>query len=385
MGNRVHSGPVPSRQGGLLSTIVRWRGATSHSTRTWSRACGGTRSSHQRRTRAMSSSGRSAIGSVFLAAADVGGIAHPVAGGGALPGDGDVDVDAEHAGEDGGGEFSGELEQGGGAGWSGADADLAEAFVEPVGADRLAGASAGQQPWGGALVSGGGVALAGGGQVKDETGERVGEDDGFPAEPQRYFAAAGLDVTEGEAADGGGLLGVEKDEQSRDPVPGLEGAVVQQLPGLCPAPFGVDDAGGACPPGGREAQAGQLLVAGPADEVPGRAALADARRGRPLVEIALRAGGQREPACGQPVQECHGGGDVPAGDAGLAVGGVGAADPVTQPAQDVPGRVAVQDFLLLRIGPAGGGLRGPAFELDEVLVAGGQRSGGDQDAAQMHQ
>ena len=41
MGNRVHSGPVPSRQGGLLSTIVRWRGATSHSTRTWSRACGG--------------------------------------------------------------------------------------------------------------------------------------------------------------------------------------------------------------------------------------------------------------------------------------------------------------------------------------------------------
>ena len=26
MGNRVHSGPVPARQGGLLSTTVRWRG-----------------------------------------------------------------------------------------------------------------------------------------------------------------------------------------------------------------------------------------------------------------------------------------------------------------------------------------------------------------------
>jgi hypothetical protein len=103
-------------------------------------------------------------------------------------------VDAEHAGEDGGGEFGGELEQGGGAGWSGADADLAEAFVEPVGADRLAGASAGQQPWGGALVSGAGMALAGGDQVKDETGERFGEYDGFSAEPQVYFAAAGLDV-----------------------------------------------------------------------------------------------------------------------------------------------------------------------------------------------
>src|SRR6266568_952129 len=227
MGNRVHSGPVPSRQGGLLSTIVRWRGATSHSTRTWSRACGETRSSHQRRTRAMSSSGSSAIGSVFLAAADVGGVGHPVAGGGALPGDGDVDVDAEHAGEDGGGEFGGELEQGGGAGWAGADADLAEAFVEPVGADRLAGASAGQQPWGGALVSGSGVALAGGGQVKDETGERFGEYDGFPAEPQVYFTAAGLDVTEGKAADGGGLLGVEQDEQPSDPVLRPEGAVIQ--------------------------------------------------------------------------------------------------------------------------------------------------------------
>src|SRR5712691_5999631 len=129
-----------------------------------------------------------------IAAADVGGIAHPVAGGGALPGDGDVDVDAGHAGEDGGGEFGGELEQGGGAGWAGADADLAEAFAEPAGADRLAGASAGQQPWGGALVSGGGVAVAGGGQVKDEAGERLGQHDGFPAQPQRYLVTAGLDV-----------------------------------------------------------------------------------------------------------------------------------------------------------------------------------------------
>src|SRR5512135_158027 len=135
----------------------------THSTRTWSRACGGTRCSHQRRTRAMSSSGSSAIWSVFLAAADVGGIGHPVAGGGVLPGDGDVDVDAEQAGEQGGGEFGSELEQGGGAGWSGADADLAEAFADPVGADRLSRTPAGQQPRGGALVSGGGVTPAGGG------------------------------------------------------------------------------------------------------------------------------------------------------------------------------------------------------------------------------
>ena len=63
-----------------------------------------------------------------------------------MPGDGDVDVDAEHAGEDRGGEFGGELEQGGGAGWAGLDADLVEPFAEAVGADRLAGPPAGQQP-----------------------------------------------------------------------------------------------------------------------------------------------------------------------------------------------------------------------------------------------
>ena len=45
----------------------------------------------------------------------------------------------------------------------------------------------------------------------------------------------------------------------------------------------------------------------------------------------------------------------------------------------------MQDLLLLRISPAGDGLRDPASELDEVLVAGGKRSGGDQDAAQMDQ
>ena len=146
MGNRVHSGPMPWRQGGLHSTIVSCRDPMSHSTRTWSRACGGTRCSHQRRTWAMSSSGSPAIGSVFQAVADVGGVGHPVSGAGVLPGDRDLDVDAEQAGEDRGGQFGGELEQRGGAGGPGVDADLVEPFGEPVGADRLAGPPAGQQP-----------------------------------------------------------------------------------------------------------------------------------------------------------------------------------------------------------------------------------------------
>jgi len=70
------------------------------------------------------------------AAADLAGVGGPVADGGALPGDGDGDMDAEQAGQDGGGQVGGELEQRGEAGLAGADAELAQAFGELEGADR---------------------------------------------------------------------------------------------------------------------------------------------------------------------------------------------------------------------------------------------------------
>jgi hypothetical protein len=63
-----------------------------------------------------------------------------------LPVDGDLDVDAEHAGQDGGGKFDGELEQGGRAGLARADAEQAEPFAEPVGTDGAAGLSTREQP-----------------------------------------------------------------------------------------------------------------------------------------------------------------------------------------------------------------------------------------------
>lgn len=84
------------------------------------------------------------------AAADFGGVGSPVTGGSALPGDRDRNVDAEQAGQDGGGQVGGELE-GGGAGLAGADSDLAE----PLGADGPSGLAAGEQPWRGALVADG--------------------------------------------------------------------------------------------------------------------------------------------------------------------------------------------------------------------------------------
>src|SRR6266568_9084929 len=82
-----------------------------------------------------------------VAAADFGGVGGPVSGGGALPGDGDRDMDAEHPGEHGGGQVGGELEQCGGAGLAGADADLAEPFGQLLRADGPSGLAAGEQPW----------------------------------------------------------------------------------------------------------------------------------------------------------------------------------------------------------------------------------------------
>jgi hypothetical protein len=73
---------------------------------------------------------------LLMASADLGGVGGPVSGGGSLPGDGDGDVDAEHAGQDRGGQVSRELEQCGGAGLAGIDAVLAETFGQTIGADR---------------------------------------------------------------------------------------------------------------------------------------------------------------------------------------------------------------------------------------------------------
>ncbi|WP_244461572.1 MULTISPECIES: hypothetical protein [Rhodococcus] len=62
-----------------------------------------------------------------------------------MPLDGDVDVDAERAGEDRGRQFGGQLEQGGGAGFGEADPEPTQALSESVAADRPAGLAAGEE------------------------------------------------------------------------------------------------------------------------------------------------------------------------------------------------------------------------------------------------
>jgi hypothetical protein len=84
-------------------------------------------------------------------------------------------VDAEHTGEDRGGEFGGEDEQCGGSGLTGVQADVLQAHPESVVADGLAGASAGEQPGCGVGAADGGVTLAGGDEVTDEAGHGFGK------------------------------------------------------------------------------------------------------------------------------------------------------------------------------------------------------------------
>jgi hypothetical protein len=130
------------------------------------------------------------------------------------------------------------------------------------------------------------------------------------AQARPHVAVAGLDVVEGEAADCRRPLGVEQDEQSGETVLGFDGFVVQQPAGLLPAALGVDDAGGAGPFDRGEVQAGQLLLVGPANEVPGPAAVGGVPVGEPAVEVCLPAGGQGEVGGGQPVEQGGGAADV---------------------------------------------------------------------------
>ena len=74
----------------------------------------------------------------------------------------------------------------------------------------------------------------------DECAERLGQDDGLAAEPEPHVLLVGVDLLEGEAADRGGPLGVEENEQAGDAVPGFEGVVVQQAAGVVPSGLGVD-------------------------------------------------------------------------------------------------------------------------------------------------
>jgi hypothetical protein len=67
----------------------------------------------------------------------------------------------------------------------------------------------------------------------------------------------------------------------------------------------------------------------------------------------------------------------------LPIGGGYAAVALPEPPQQVPGGVAVQEFFVVPACMPADGLADPALDPCELLVAGRQRSGGDQDGAQV--
>lgn len=194
-----------------------------------------------------------------------------------------------------GGQFGGELEQGGGASSAGVDAELAESFGHVEGADGLAGLPAGEHPGGGSRVADGGVPVPGRDDLPGQGIEGFGEHDGLVAETQAFFVVAGVDVMEGEAADRRRCLGVEEDEQAGEAVFGFEGVVVDQPAGLPPPGFGVDHPGWSAPADGCEVQSGELVPFGPADEVSRVGAVACLRGGQPCVQVALADSGRVRP------------------------------------------------------------------------------------------
>jgi hypothetical protein len=155
--------------------------------------------------------------------------------------------------------------------------------------------------------------------MADEVGEWFGEDDGFAAQMDPYSEFIGVDVVEGEAADGGRPLGVEETEQPGDAVFGFECVVVEQLAGLFPSSFGIDEAGWAAPADGSEVEAGQFLFLGPADEVPDVPAVGGVFIGQPGIQVALAGGSESEIVFGEPVEQGDGGLDVLLDHDGLVV------------------------------------------------------------------
>jgi hypothetical protein len=125
------------------------------------------------------------------------------------------------------------------------------------------------------------------------------------------------------------------------------------------------------------------LVLGPADEVSGVAAVGGLFAGDPGVEVSLPGGGQREVVGGEPVEQREGALDVLFDDDGLTVGGGLIGQPVTEPPQQMPDGVAVQQLLLIGIGPVVDGAGDPVFQSGDVLVSRRQCSDGDQDTTQV--
>jgi len=246
----------------------------------------------------------------------------------------------------------------------------------------LVGSAAGEEPWRVALLSDAGVPAAVGDVAAEKTAKRFGHGDGLAPETDRHVRVGRVDVVDRESADSGGLLRVEHDEQPGDSVVEREGVVVEKPSRLVPSVFGVEHAGRALPGGGGKLEAGQLLSFRPANERSGAASLADGGGCHPFVEVELGAGRKGVMSGIDPVEEHRRRLDLAACGCCLVDGGGGVAGAVPKPAQDMPGRVSVQELTVVRVSTSDR-FGDPRFELSEVLIAFRQGVGGDEHGAEV--
>jgi hypothetical protein len=145
--------------------------------------------------------------------------------------------------------------------------------------------------------------------------------------------------------------------------------VVQQAARDVPAVLVIEGSGGAHPAVGADADAGQLVLVGPSDEVPRRPAMCCGGVGEPSIEVALLAAAQRELVFGEPVQEGDGGVGALAHRVELLDGGGVAVVSLPQSTGQVPDCVAVQHLLLLGVCLRGQGLVDEPLDADHVFIA----------------
>ncbi len=266
-------------------------------------------------------------------------------------------MDAEHAGEDGGGQVGGELEQRGGAVPGGLESELAESLGEWVRADRAPGFPAGEQRWRATGVADGGFSVTVRHDREGKRGNGFGQHDGLVAETDKDLPAAGAGVVDRQPADCGRPLGVKQHEQAGEAVFGFDRFVVEQPPGLS-----VDDAGGTVPSDGWRVEGGEFLLLGPSQEVLGFPPQYGVVAGGPFVEVALACVRERKALCGHPIEESDRGSYVLPDEDVLVAGGVGASCTFSQAPQHVPKGVPAQQVLFIWVCSLGDGGVDPLFE-----------------------
>ncbi len=173
----------------------------------------------------------------------------------------------EKVGEDGGGQLGGEIGERGPAVRHGVDPEVAQALAEPGCGDRLAGQSAGEQPWRVGGRSDAGVGAAGADELGEDDAEGLGRWQVMLAEPDEDAAVTAGDLAGGHGGDTRQLLAVEQEQAASGPVGEVEGVIVQQPGYLCP-PLVLASSGAVVVGGGRDVQVRAAAAGcGPEQEV----------------------------------------------------------------------------------------------------------------------